>query len=275
MNTRTLLAFVAGLSVALSAPVLARHGAMFWDMGHDDYFTDAVENLSDLGVIKGFKDGSFRPGNPVTRAEVAVMFDRYDREVVEPLRKRINALDGDNGVRCEGTYRVGESYLASDGCNRCTCLESGVGACTKMACPKQVSKCLSSDQCRSGEYCTVETGDCLSPCDDPTQPCMAVCAGVCKARVSSASGVCGAEKQAFELILDKTQSCRTDEDCKVFISSCPLLTCGAPLSKANETAAQNAANAYGACMRSNNQPIACAMCMPVEVACVSGRCVKR
>ena len=38
--------------------------------------------------------------------------------------------DGDE-VYCSGV-----SYLASDGCNRCTCGENGLSACTMMACPE-------------------------------------------------------------------------------------------------------------------------------------------
>jgi Pacifastin inhibitor (LCMII) len=44
---------------------------------------------------------------------------------------------GDGGVTCVYggvVYHPGDAFPAGDGCNRCSCLATGVAACTKIAC---------------------------------------------------------------------------------------------------------------------------------------------
>lgn len=36
----------------------------------------AVQNLQKTGIVEGYNDGTYRPGNNVNRAEMAVMLDR-------------------------------------------------------------------------------------------------------------------------------------------------------------------------------------------------------
>jgi hypothetical protein len=70
--------------------------------------------------------------------------------------------------------------------NGCTYLApfedaNGCPSCGKLQCErkKPSAKCTGDDQCAAGTHCSVADGDCLSACDDPTGPCMAVCAGYC------------------------------------------------------------------------------------------------
>lgn len=62
--------------IALTAvPVLA--GSIFFqDVRAGEWFSSAVHNLTEKGIVTGYSDNTFRPGNQITRAEVAVMFDR-------------------------------------------------------------------------------------------------------------------------------------------------------------------------------------------------------
>lgn len=43
--------------------------------GH--WFTPSVEWVREKGLIKNYPDGSFRPNNPLTRAEACAMFERF------------------------------------------------------------------------------------------------------------------------------------------------------------------------------------------------------
>jgi Skp family chaperone for outer membrane proteins len=43
----------------------------------------------------------------------------------------------------------------------------------------EFGECVSSGQCRSGQICSTERGDCLRACRDPNAPCPTVCAGHC------------------------------------------------------------------------------------------------
>lgn len=55
-----------------------KEGSMFSDITNH-WACDAIEKMAELGVVNGYEDNTFRPGNPITRAEVAVMLSRlYD-----------------------------------------------------------------------------------------------------------------------------------------------------------------------------------------------------
>ncbi|OJH20287.1 hypothetical protein BLX88_04110 [Bacillus obstructivus] len=68
------LAGAATAAVVASAVVpVATHAAEknLTDVKEGSYYAEAVNALAEAGVIKGYEDGTFRPNNQVTRAEVA------------------------------------------------------------------------------------------------------------------------------------------------------------------------------------------------------------
>ena len=72
------LAFVVvGLVLGLTFLVAPAAAAHFSDVNSNTYdnpdYPDAVSALSDLGVVGGFDDGTFRPHDPVTRQQFAKM----------------------------------------------------------------------------------------------------------------------------------------------------------------------------------------------------------
>lgn len=170
------LAVLAGTAVAKSlVPVFlpaVSLSNLFPDVQEGTYFTESVSELVRKGILKGYEDGRFGPHDPVTRAQVAVMIDRYDREVVEPLRRQLWKIRQllELGECGDGTVQIGEecddgnvesgdgcssacqkevvcpphlldrTFPAPDGCNTCTCTDHGT-ICTKMACPME-SECV-------------------------------------------------------------------------------------------------------------------------------------
>lgn len=67
-----------GLILTVAATAFAA-GVGFTDQNNfDAWYKNAVIKLGNLGVINGYPDGSFRPGNNVNRAELAVMLSKYD-----------------------------------------------------------------------------------------------------------------------------------------------------------------------------------------------------
>ncbi|MBR5429052.1 MAG: S-layer homology domain-containing protein [Firmicutes bacterium] len=52
-------------------------GNQFSDVPGTAWFNTAVSTLTNAGVINGYPDGSFRPDQPVTRAEFAALFSRF------------------------------------------------------------------------------------------------------------------------------------------------------------------------------------------------------
>jgi len=66
-----LLAAVAALSASVPAAAIA-----FPDVGPGDWFAEAVDVLSDEGIVQAGPDGTLRPYEAVTRAEFAVLLSR-------------------------------------------------------------------------------------------------------------------------------------------------------------------------------------------------------
>lgn len=71
-------AFASGLAMGIiGTGIAATSGAVkFPDVPAGSYYDLAVGSLSDRGIIKGNPDGTFNPAGYVTRADVAVMFQR-------------------------------------------------------------------------------------------------------------------------------------------------------------------------------------------------------
>lgn len=55
---------------------LATAAALFPDMKRDQWYTAPIQSVFDRGIIKGFPDGTFRPGSSITRAEAATIIGR-------------------------------------------------------------------------------------------------------------------------------------------------------------------------------------------------------
>lgn len=72
---RSTLGLIAVTPFALTASLLSAPAAQaqFVDIQSNYWASDYIQALSDRGVISGFPDGSFRPNEPVTRAQYAAM----------------------------------------------------------------------------------------------------------------------------------------------------------------------------------------------------------
>ena len=46
------------------------------DVPADAWYAKAVEFVSDLGLMRGYEDGTFRPNDRLTRAEAAIILKR-------------------------------------------------------------------------------------------------------------------------------------------------------------------------------------------------------
>lgn len=68
--------FLLPLSLVLFIPLVAAAYSTFSDVSDGSWYTEAVNNLNEIGIVQGYSDGTFRPSSSVNRAELAVMFDR-------------------------------------------------------------------------------------------------------------------------------------------------------------------------------------------------------
>lgn len=51
--------------------------ASFTDVKSDAWYYDAVTTLAGMGILQGYEDGTFRPSNPINRAEFATIATRF------------------------------------------------------------------------------------------------------------------------------------------------------------------------------------------------------
>ena len=58
----------------LEEPAMGKH---FKDVPDNAWFANAVNCLYEAGLIGGYEDGTYKPNNPVTRAEIAVLLQRF------------------------------------------------------------------------------------------------------------------------------------------------------------------------------------------------------
>lgn len=68
----------------------------FPDVNADDWFNVTVSSLANMGAISGYEDGTFRPNEPISRAELAAMAVRfYDTFEAEYEEGTFLDVDGD------------------------------------------------------------------------------------------------------------------------------------------------------------------------------------
>ena len=89
---KKLLAMVLALVMTLSLAVSAN--ALKADEKINEDYAEAVAVLDDMGVFKGYEDGSFKPTGDITRAEVsAIVYRVYTQNVkVRPDRALCKAV---------------------------------------------------------------------------------------------------------------------------------------------------------------------------------------
>lgn len=150
---------------------LAQYASAFSDVAADSGDAEAIEDMSRLGILRGYENGLFGPNDPVTRGQTAILFKRLRDRDLKALRAQMEEVrltlalgtcgDGivqtgeecDDGntdskdgcgaecftevvrAHCEGGHLVGEEYEAEDGCNTCICTQNGA-VCTKMHCAR-------------------------------------------------------------------------------------------------------------------------------------------
>lgn len=76
-------------NVTVTAEAAAEDSILYSDIAGDEWFVDAVDELTQKGIMTGVEDGVFGPYRPVTRATVILVLWRLDgspeAEVSEPF----------------------------------------------------------------------------------------------------------------------------------------------------------------------------------------------
>ena len=70
------VSFLCG--TAFITPAVIAAVISFSDVKAGNWFYNDVQNMVQWGVIKGYSDGTFKPNNPVNRAELSTMLSKYN-----------------------------------------------------------------------------------------------------------------------------------------------------------------------------------------------------
>ena len=73
LNLKKVIASICVLAMVLSTVAF---GATYTDVAEDSAYYEAVETLNKLEIIEGYEDGTFKPEDGVTRAEMAALIAR-------------------------------------------------------------------------------------------------------------------------------------------------------------------------------------------------------
>jgi hypothetical protein len=114
--TRKRLAVLATLLVAI--PVLVAGGTAwavdsFSDVPNSHAFHDEIGWGADNGIINGFEDGTFRPGNNVSRGASAAFLSRYN-DSIELVSEQRDPLSSDSWHQ-DVAYPSGKRPVAGGG----------------------------------------------------------------------------------------------------------------------------------------------------------------
>jgi hypothetical protein len=182
-----------------------------------------------------------------------------------PCEVQEDGICGWTMVECpedDGTCEPKTEFLAADGCNTCTCPESGLkeGApCTKMACV-----CSSNDDCGGTAYCDWSGDDCgawgqKGICKAKPTECVAGGPGACGCDGSWANNDCELNAQGMASM--KYGGCQSPDPEAVFAcgeEACDLTTelCNISMND----------------IVGDNEPEYYATCSPLPEGCAQGDC---
>ena len=100
-----LLGIVTALFLAFPLGVLASH--QFSDVPTSNLFHADITWGADNGIVAGFLDGTFKPNDPVTRAQSVAFLHRYNNAIVtvHHAGTMVSATEASNTVSCPAGTR--------------------------------------------------------------------------------------------------------------------------------------------------------------------------
>ena len=77
-----IIALLVGIFSSLLTTYASGPMSNFTDVDEDDGYASSIERMVQLGVIQGYENGNFGPNDPLTRAQVVMILDRYDSHLL-------------------------------------------------------------------------------------------------------------------------------------------------------------------------------------------------
>jgi hypothetical protein len=98
---KIILSLFIGIFIGASSTFAASQ--LFLDVPEGVWFSSAVNNLSEKGILQGYQNGTFGPANTVNRAELAVTLDRM-MEYMET--GKVSVVDSGWETSEHGLYQI-------------------------------------------------------------------------------------------------------------------------------------------------------------------------
>jgi hypothetical protein len=104
-------------SFVLIAGVVFATASYFNDLEPGSYYEDAANEMYQKGLITGYEDGTFGPHDPLTRAQLATIFSRYDEHLHNTLKFQYGVeyiCPPNNTLNCTGGGVLGSGCRNND-----------------------------------------------------------------------------------------------------------------------------------------------------------------
>ena len=276
---KSTLVFITGLFIGVSSfavlhttktqadPAVAT--AFFTDVERGAYYDEPAEAMALKGIVTGYDDGRFAPNEPVTRGQVVTILHRYDRSVVQPLRKQIEKLRDlmDLGQCGDGRVQIGEECddggkIGGDGCSA-ECLKEEVPSVGPVPVPDENED---EDESSSAPSEATDDKEDEGVYEEEDERIFNRVRGN-----DDETDECKVKEQNLADIIRSSRACRIDDDCRLLVRSCgPFLTCGLPVNTANIGKVKIEVAGFVKECPEDRQ--VCALCTQRDVVCKLGRC---
>jgi hypothetical protein len=106
---KKLYLLIIGILIGMSSTAFAAY-SIFPDVQPGSYYYDAVQSVANKGLVTGYGNGYFGPNDNLTRAQIAVIMERYDEHMINTLKWQFG-LDfkcpANNTLTCTGGGPLG------------------------------------------------------------------------------------------------------------------------------------------------------------------------
>lgn len=102
------------LTAVLLSSIVTFSATKFIDVNPSDWFYNDVIKVSEDGIMSGYKDGSFKPNQSITRAEMAVIVNRL-------MERESNSVE-DDSIKMIITARESSGYVILPSGQRASCV---------------------------------------------------------------------------------------------------------------------------------------------------------
>ena len=89
----------------------AKYPGVFSDVNKNEWYYNAVVSLNEKGIINGYETGKFKPGNYITRAELATILSKFIYNADTDTGVKFSDINGDEWYYTSISAMIGKGYI--------------------------------------------------------------------------------------------------------------------------------------------------------------------